>query len=51
MFGMCGECKFNERDCEDGAYVCRNVFSENYGSPTMYDDTCDDFEEKNESEE
>ena len=27
-------------------FCCGNEDSDNYGVPTMYDDSCDDFEEK-----
>ena len=32
-------------------FCCGNEDSDNYGVPTMYDDSCEDFEKKNESEE
>ena len=49
---ICGECKCNKRDFskpQNSGYVefcCGNEDSDNYGLPTMYDDSCDDFEEK-----
>ena len=45
---ICGECKYNERDFSNGyeEFCCGNEDSDNYGVPTMYDDSCDDFEEK-----
>lgn len=49
---ICGECKYNRRDFskpQDGNYskfCCGNEDSENYGIPTFYDDSCEDFEEK-----
>lgn len=52
MRECCGECKFNKRDFskpQNSGYVefcCGNEESECYGVPTMYDDTCDCFEEK-----
>ena len=56
MREVCGNCKHNKRDFskpQDDAYsdfCCGNEDSGNYGVPTFWDDTCDDFEEK-ESEE
>lgn len=41
---VCGNCKYNE--CCNGVFFCNNEFGENYGVPTMYDDSCNDFEEK-----
>ena len=46
MREICGECKHNKRDYGNGDFVCGNVDSDYYGVPTMYDDTCNDFEEK-----
>ena len=45
---ICGECKYNKRDFSNGyaEFCCGNEDSDNYGVPTMYDDSCDDFEEK-----
>ena len=49
---ICGECKYNKRDFskpQNSSYAefcCGNEDSDNYGVPTMYDDSCDDFEEK-----
>ena len=54
---ICGECKHNKRDFSKpqnsgyAEFCCGNEDSDNYGVPTMYDDSCDDFEKKNESEE
>lgn len=52
MKECCGTCRFNRRDYtkpkHKGAaeYCCGNEDSENYGIPTGYCDTCDDWEEK-----
>lgn len=52
MRQICGECKYNKRDYSKpdkecySKFCCDNEESENYGVPTFYDDTCDDFEEK-----
>ena len=49
---ICGECKYNKRDFSKpqnsgyAEFCCGNEDSDNYGVPTMYDDSCDDFEEK-----
>ena len=49
---ICGECKYNKRDFSKpqnsgyAEFCCGNEESDNYGVPTMYDDSCDDFEEK-----
>ena len=44
MNEVCGTCKWNCRS--DGEYCCGNDESENYGVPTLYDDSCEDWEEK-----
>ena len=57
MREICGECKHNKRDFSKpqnsgyAEFCCGNEDSDNYGVPTMYDDSCEDFEKKNESEE
>ena len=49
---ICGECKYNKRDFSKpqnsgyAEFCCCNEDSDCYGIPTMYDDSCDDFEEK-----
>lgn len=45
MDEVCGTCKWNVYNTDDG-YCCGNDESEAYGIPTAYDDTCDDWEEK-----
>lgn len=40
---ICANCKHNTKDAEN--YYC-NTDSDNYGIATMYDDSCEDFEEK-----
>ena len=52
MREICGECKYNKRDFSKpqnsgyAEFCCGNENSDNYGVPTYYDDSCDDFEEK-----
>lgn len=51
MYCVCGNCKHNKRDFSkpQSGYVefyCDNEDSDNYGVPTMYGDSCGDFEEK-----
>ena len=52
MREICGECKYNKRDFSKpqnsgyAEFCCSNEDSDCYGIPTMYDDSCDDFEEK-----
>ena len=52
MREICGECKYNKRDfskpqnSDYEEFCCGNKDSDNYGIPTMYDDSCEDFEEK-----
>ena len=52
MREICGECKYNKRDFSKpqnsgyAEFCCDNEDSDNYGVPTMYDDSCEDFEEK-----
>lgn len=41
---ICANCKHNAKDDEN--YYCNNEDSDCYGLPTMYDDSCEDFEEK-----
>ena len=49
---ICGKCKYNKRDFskpQNSVYTefyCSNEDSDCYGIPTMYDDSCEDFEEK-----
>ena len=44
---ICGECKYNKYSTTEKEFYCSNTDSDNYGIPIMYDDSCDDFEEKN----
>jgi len=52
MKECCGTCKHNKRDFskpQNKGYVefyCGNEESDEYGTPTFYDDTCDSWEEK-----
>lgn len=43
---VCGNCKYNKYSTTEKEFYCSNTNSGNYGVPTMYDDSCDDFEEK-----
>ena len=43
---ICGECKYNKYSTTEKEFYCSNTDSDNYGIPTMYDDSCEDFEEK-----
>lgn len=48
----CGTCRWNKRDFSKpqgkgySEFCCGNGESEYYGVPTMFDDTCDEWEEK-----
>jgi len=52
MREVCGNCKYNKRDFSKpqnqgyAEFCCNNEDSDCYGVPTMWDDACDDFEEK-----
>lgn len=53
MKEVCGNCKYNKRDFskpQNSGYVkefcCGNEDSENYSVPTFFDETCEDWEEK-----
>ena len=51
MKECCGNCKYNAVYIDATGYgkstfFCDNEESSEYGSPTAYDDSCDDFEEK-----
>ena len=43
---ICGECKYNKYSTTEKEFYCSNTDSDNYGIPTMYDDSCEDFGEK-----
>lgn len=43
---ICGECKYNKYSTTEKEFYCSNTDSDNYGIPTMYDDSCDDFKER-----
>lgn len=45
---ICGECKYNKYSTTEKKFYCSNTDSDNYGIATMYDDSCDDFEERDE---
>lgn len=52
MKEVCGNCKYNKRDFSKpqntgyAEFCCGNEDSEEYGVPTFYDDSCDEWEEK-----
>lgn len=46
-FECCGNCKYNSCSGRDKFY-CGNKESDNYGTPTAYDDVCEDYEDKEE---
>lgn len=52
MRECCGTCNFNKRDFSKpqnegyAEFCCGNEESDEYGVPTMYDDVCDCWEEK-----
>ena len=43
---ICVECKYNKYSTTEKEFYCSNTDSDNYGIPTVYDDSCEDFEEK-----
>ena len=43
---ICGECKYNKYSTTEKEFYCSNTDSDNYGIATMYDESCEDFEEK-----
>lgn len=52
MRECCGTCNFNKRDFSKpqnegyAEFCCGNEESDEYGVPTMHDDVCDCWEEK-----
>lgn len=53
MREVCGTCKYNKRTYDghcNAEFCCGNEESDYCGVPTFYDDTCDEWEDK-ESEE
>lgn len=52
MKKCCGNCKYSKRNFLNPLgkgyveFYCNNGRSDNYCVPTFYDDTCEDFEEK-----
>ena len=45
---ICGNCKYNKYSKYENEFYCGNDGSDYNGTPTMYDDSCEDFEEKDE---
>ena len=47
---VCGNCKHNKRAVDEYSQCewrcCRNEKSDKYAVPTFYDDTCEDWEER-----
>lgn len=53
MKECCGNCKWNRCDrngVRHSEFYCGNEDSFEYGSPTFYDDVCDDWEGKDDEE-
>lgn len=51
MMNQCNTCKYNAPEYEGGTrevkdFYCDNEESKCYGLPTTYDDSCEDWEEK-----
>lgn len=49
MKQVCGTCKYNKRSFDghcNAEFCCGNLDSEYYCVPTFYDDTCDEWEDK-----
>lgn len=49
MKEVCGTCKYNQRTYDghcNAEFCCGNENSDYYSVPTLFDDTCDDWEEK-----
>ena len=46
MSKVCGNCAYNSYDRELREFYCGNTDSDSCGSPTAYDDSCADFESK-----
>ena len=46
MNKVCGNCKYHQFENIDNGYVCVNPDSDNLSDWTEYDDSCEDWEEK-----
>lgn len=51
MTNQCNTCKYNTPEYEGETrkpkdFYCGNAESENYGLPTAYDDSCEEYEQK-----
>lgn len=49
MDKCCGECVYHTSPWKNGqlcGWTCDNEYSDNYGLTTEYDDSCEDFEER-----
>lgn len=42
---VCGNCAFNRYNEDVKGFVCNNQDSENYACETLFDDSCEDYEE------
>lgn len=54
MKKLCGTCLWSKRDWTNKYnkdYYCSNEASENYGYNCLYDDRCDEWEERTERNE
>ena len=43
---VCGNCKYHQFESIDNGYVCVNPDSDNIADWTEYDDSCEDWEKK-----
>ena len=46
MENICGNCKYNKCDYGYASFSYNNEESEYYGLETEYEDSCEDFEER-----
>ena len=46
MDGVCGNCKYNNYDYDEGDFVCTCEDSVNYGLYTDYDGECEYYEQE-----
>lgn len=43
---ICGTCKWHQLEDEESGYVCTNPDSDNRADWTEYEDSCEEWEEK-----
>ena len=46
---VCGMCKYNSYDKQDSSFYCGNEDSWYYGCMTAYNDTCEEYTDKEEN--